>query len=82
MALLGSLVTNKGKILIPGINELVAKVTEDEKKLYGPIDFDLDDYKKDIGVKTLMHDTKEQCLMHRWRFPSLSVHGMSFKHTH
>ncbi|XP_041367448.1 cytosolic non-specific dipeptidase-like [Gigantopelta aegis] len=76
VALLGTLVTNKGKILIPGINELVAKVTEEEKKLYEPIDFDHEDYRKDIGAKKLIHDTKELCLMHRWRFPSLSIHGI------
>ena len=75
VSLLGSLVSSKGKILIPGINELVDKVTEDERKLYGPIDFDLENFRKDIGVKKLMYDTKELSLMHRWRFPSLSIHG-------
>jgi hypothetical protein len=38
--IMGSLVDLNGKILIPGINDAVAKLTEEEKALYGPIDFD------------------------------------------
>ena len=39
MAVLNSLVDVNGKILIPGIEDSVAKLTEEEKKLYEPIDF-------------------------------------------
>ena len=41
IALMNSLVDNKGKILVPGIYDSVEKVTEDEEKLYENIDFDL-----------------------------------------
>ena len=34
-----------GKILIPGISEAVASVTDDELELYDKIDFDLEEYK-------------------------------------
>ena len=37
--LLSTLVDSKGKILIPGIYDSVAKCTEEEKKIYEPIDF-------------------------------------------
>ena len=37
---MASLVDVKGKILIPGVNDSVAPLTEDEQKLYEPIDFD------------------------------------------
>ena len=40
IAILGSLVDVKGKILVPGINDSVAPLTEEEQKLYEPIDFD------------------------------------------
>ena len=40
IAILGSLVDVKGKILIPGINDSVAPLTTEEQKLYEPIDFD------------------------------------------
>jgi hypothetical protein len=32
---------SSGRILIPGINDTVAPVTEDERSSYDPIDFDL-----------------------------------------
>ncbi|KAL4225624.1 Metallopeptidase M20 [Mactra antiquata] len=74
--IMGSLVDLNGKILIPGINEAVTELTESEKKLYEPIDFDPNEYKDDIGVKKLIHDSKENVLMARWRYPSLSLHGI------
>ncbi|XP_055076393.2 cytosolic non-specific dipeptidase [Misgurnus anguillicaudatus] len=76
IALMGSLVNSKGKILVPGIYDDVAKLTDEEKKLYEKIEFDMEEYAKDVGTKKLMHDTKEQILMHRWRYPSLSLHGI------
>ncbi|XP_063042231.1 cytosolic non-specific dipeptidase-like [Engraulis encrasicolus] len=76
IAMMGSLVDKKGKILVPGMYESVAKLTEEEKKLYEKIDFDMDEYCKDVGACKLLHDTKEQILMHRWRYPSLSLHGI------
>lgn len=66
-----------GKILIPGVMDDVRPVTKDEASVYEAIDFDPEEYKKDIGVKgKLMKDTKEELLMNRWRFPSLSLHGI------
>ncbi|XP_066572167.1 beta-Ala-His dipeptidase isoform X1 [Amia ocellicauda] len=76
IALLGSLVDSKGTILIPGINEAVAPLTEEERKLYEGIDFDLEEHKNDTGVTRFLHDTKEDILMSRWRYPSLSIHGI------
>lgn len=37
---MGTLVDVNGKILVPGINDAVAKLTEEEQQSYGPIDFD------------------------------------------
>ncbi|KAK2183776.1 hypothetical protein NP493_289g01025 [Ridgeia piscesae] len=74
--LMGSMVDTKGNILVPGINEQVLPLTEEEKKLYSPIDFDMEEYRKDMGHNKLIHDKKEEVLMHRWRYPSLSLHGI------
>uniref|UniRef100_A0A8D0FYP0 Carnosine dipeptidase 1 n=1 Tax=Sphenodon punctatus TaxID=8508 RepID=A0A8D0FYP0_SPHPU len=76
VALLDSLVNSSGHILIPGIYEDVASLTEEEKKLYEPIEFDLEEYKNAIGVKRFLYDTKEEILLHLWRYPSLSLHGI------
>ncbi|RXM96052.1 Cytosolic non-specific dipeptidase, partial [Acipenser ruthenus] len=76
IALMDSLVDKKGKILIPGIYEAVAPLTDEEKNLYEKIDFDMKEYCRDVGACKLLHDTKEQILMHRWRYPSLSLHGI------
>lgn len=48
----------KGKILVPGIYDDVAKVTDEEKKLYEKIEFDLEEYTKDVGAQRLLHSTK------------------------
>jgi len=52
------------------------QVTDEELASYEPIDFELEEYKKDVGVESLLHDNKAALLMHRWRFPSLSLHGI------
>jgi hypothetical protein len=37
-------------------------------------------YQKDIGAHKLIHDEdKVKTLMARWRYPSLSLHGISVK---
>lgn len=54
----GSLTDRKGKILVPGIHEAVAPVTEEELELYDKIDFDLEEYAKDVGTQTLRHSCK------------------------
>lgn len=74
--LMASLVNHKGQILVDGLNDAVAKLTPEEEKLYDPIDFDMEDYRKDVGHKRLIHDQKAHVLQHRWRFPSLSLHGI------
>lgn len=62
----GSLVDKKGKILIPGVYETVASLTNEEQQLYDKIDFDLKEYAKDVGATKLLHDTKV-----RWIFLSV-----------
>lgn len=55
----------KGKIMIPGMYESVASLTDEEQKLYEKIEFDLDEYSKDVGVEKLLHDTKAwQCFFY------------------
>ncbi|GAB1301912.1 Beta-Ala-His dipeptidase [Apodemus speciosus] len=76
IALLGSLVDSSGHILIPGIYDQVAPITEEEKTMYKNIDLDLEEYQKSNQVEKFLFDTKEELLMHLWRYPSLSIHGI------
>uniref|UniRef100_A0A8C4NG37 Carnosine dipeptidase 2 n=1 Tax=Eptatretus burgeri TaxID=7764 RepID=A0A8C4NG37_EPTBU len=76
IALMGSLVATDGQILVPGINDQVAKIEPAEEAMYKTIDFEVEDFRQEIGASRLMHSTKEQVLMHRWRYPSLSLHGI------
>ncbi|XP_019379922.1 PREDICTED: beta-Ala-His dipeptidase isoform X4 [Gavialis gangeticus] len=76
VALLDSLVNMSGHILIPGIYDDVATLTEEEKKLYESVEFDLEEHKTNAGVKKFLYDTKEEILLHLWRYPCVSIHGI------
>jgi Cys-Gly metallodipeptidase DUG1 len=73
---MGSLVDTDGKIQIPGIMEQVAPVTADEEGLYDGIAFTMDNIYESLGSKTTIFNDKKPTLMARWRYPSLSLHGV------
>ena len=74
--ILGSLVDTNGKIQIPGIAEQVAPLAAEEDGLYDNIAFTMDTIHEALGSKTTIFDDKKKTLMARWRYPSLSVHGI------
>ena len=77
VAVFNSLVSQEGKIQIPGIYDSVAKMTPEEEKTYESIHFDLDNFREgEVGTKRLVHSDKAKLLQHRWRYPSLSIHGI------
>jgi acetylornithine deacetylase/succinyl-diaminopimelate desuccinylase-like protein len=51
-------------------------MTDAERDSYGPIDFDVSQFKGIVGAKDLVYKSKEEILQHRWRYPSLSIHGV------
>ena len=75
--LLSKLVDSTGKILIPGINELVDDLSSSEMTEYENIDFTMKDFNEIIGSEAAIYDDPTQILMHRWRYPSLTIHGIS-----
>lgn len=79
--LMSSLVDSKGKILIPGLMDDVLPVNEKERELYTNIDFDIKCFEADVGVKAALQNNKIDLLMHNWRFPSLSLHGIEGAHS-
>lgn len=70
-----------GKVLIPGIDEMVAPLTEAEKQLYSAIDFPAVQYQQTAGSYGLTVEGKENILMRKWRYPSLSLHGVEGAHS-
>lgn len=78
MKLMSSLVDSDGKILVDGINDSVRPVTPEEEELYEKIDFDIDEYIAENHIESgkALHSTKKDLLMARWRYPTLSLHGI------
>ncbi|XP_054713176.1 cytosolic non-specific dipeptidase-like [Uloborus diversus] len=76
IALMNSLTDARGNILVPGVMDDVAPVTPEEEKLYENIDCDMEEFRCDIGCNKLVRPDKKKTLMRRWRFPSLSLHGI------
>ncbi|EAA03960.4 AGAP007619-PA [Anopheles gambiae str. PEST] len=75
--LLGTLADSEGRILIPKIYQEVAPLLPNEQAIYDAIHFDVGSYRAELGARKLMHkEDKTKILMHRWRQPSLSIHGV------
>ena len=43
---------------------------------YKEIDFNIEDFRADLNAAKLTEDNKASLLMRRWRFPTLSFHGI------
>lgn len=79
--LLASLVDSKGSILVRGVMDTVATLTASERELYQGIDFPLEGHRRAAGVSQLLHEgDQERSLMHVWRYPALSIHGIEGAH--
>jgi len=76
--MMNQLVDEDGTILVENLMDSVAPLTPEEEAKYVNIDFDPEEYRKDIGAPDrLMHgNDKAKTLMARWRYPSLSLHGI------
>ncbi|KAF9437564.1 hypothetical protein BGZ76_000219 [Entomortierella beljakovae] len=70
------LVTPQGVILIPGIMDDVAPLTDAEEASYPPLDFNLATLHNAIDATNTIHDNHIDALKGRWRYPSLSLHGI------
>eukprot|EP00092_Neocalanus_flemingeri_P021200 GFUD01022974.1.p1 GENE.GFUD01022974.1~~GFUD01022974.1.p1 ORF type:complete len:479 (+),score=174.92 GFUD01022974.1:58-1494(+) len=76
--MMNQLVDEDGNILVEGLMDSVAPLTPEEEAKYVNIDFDVEEFRKDLGAPgSLMHGAdKAKTLMARWRYPSLSLHGI------
>ncbi|KAG8934839.1 hypothetical protein FRC03_009505 [Tulasnella sp. 419] len=76
VTLLSKLVKPSGEILIPGLDELVAPLTEEEKARYDVLDYSIADVEQSVGAAVALSSDKATALMGRMRYPSLSIHGI------
>ncbi|XP_034730285.1 cytosolic non-specific dipeptidase [Etheostoma cragini] len=76
IGILDTLISPSGTILIPGIREAVAPLSDDEWKMYQDIQFDIENHKNKTGVNQLMYSNKVDLLAHMWRYPTVSIHGI------
>lgn len=75
--LLNQLVDVNGRIQVDNLYKDVLPLRENEREIYDKISFDVAEFKADIGAKQLLHgEDKTELLMHRGRYPSLSIHGI------
>lgn len=74
--IMSKLVGPDGKILIPSIMDQVAPVTDDEDQRYAGLEFQMSDFTGAVGAETNIFPGTKETLMGRWRFPSLSLHGV------
>ncbi|PAV83543.1 hypothetical protein WR25_08172 [Diploscapter pachys] len=58
-----------GNILVPGIYDDVAPMTDEERKSYETIDFDVTEFRDSVGAKRLPIEDKTKLLQRRWREP-------------
>ncbi|KAL3248160.1 hypothetical protein MRX96_056574 [Rhipicephalus microplus] len=80
MYLLNSLTDAEGRIKVPGIYDEVLPLTHEERKVYEGVEFDVEEYRKELGVARLATTDKVELLMRRWRYPTLSIHGVEGAH--
>lgn len=73
--LMSTLVDSDGKILVDGVMDTVKPLTPEEEALYESIEFDVEEFKQENKVNVLRND-KKSLLMARWRYPTLSLHGI------
>jgi nonspecific dipeptidase len=80
VGLMGTLVDTSGKILVDGVSDDVKPVTPEEEALYDAIEFSIEEFKDENKIRSvsnkLLYDDKKTLLMHRWRYPTLSLHGI------
>lgn len=73
--IMSSFVDSQSRITVEGIMDQVDPVTAEEEASYGPIDFCTKTYADSISGN-LLNEGKKETLMGRWRYPTLSLHGI------
>ncbi|KIK92222.1 hypothetical protein PAXRUDRAFT_830172 [Paxillus rubicundulus Ve08.2h10] len=73
--LFSALVGTNG-VIFKEVEEMVPAPTDDEKAMYGKLDYAVDDLRKDTGKYVELSEVPLDLVMGRMRYPSLSIHGI------
>lgn len=73
LAILGTLVDASGEVCVPGFNDDVRPLSEEDKQRLRDVEFDLDEYQAGTGVVRFTSGNAFELLQLRWRRPSISV---------
>ncbi|KAF8065059.1 hypothetical protein FPV67DRAFT_1695822 [Lyophyllum atratum] len=76
ITLMSKLVDGQGKILVPGVDEMVEPPTDSERAIYERLDYSIADVEQSAGAEIAISSEKVDVLMGRMRYPSLSLHGI------
>ena len=74
--LMSKLTDQNHNILVPGLMDDVLPVSMEDHLALEALDFDVTEFKEDVGTSKLRFDDKANLLAHRWMLPSLSIHGI------
>jgi len=74
--LIASLHDADGKVAIPGFYDKVATLTKDQRQALNSAPFDLDDYKRDLGIKEIRGEKGFTTLERTGVRPTLDVNGI------
>ncbi len=66
-----------GRILVPGILDEVAPVTDAEMDLYVRSGFDVERFRSTYGFRRLLAETPRELLRRLWTQPTFEIHGIS-----
>lgn len=75
-ALMSSLISENGKVLIPGVYDYVRRPEKEELERFAKLDFDPDTYTNQIQTWALYSRDKVEILRRRWLLPSIEIHGI------
>lgn len=75
-SMIAKLIDDKGHITIPGFYDNVLELTQEERAEMAKIPFDLEDYKKSIGIKDIQGEEGFSTIERASTRPTLDVNGI------
>lgn len=79
--LLSGMVRPDGSVALEGFYDGVKPLSEDERKQFGRVPLEVEEYRQRLGVEELLVEDKVSLLARRWAEPTLEVHGITGGYT-